>query len=132
MNLPTLNGVRLLLVEDEAMIAMFLENLLQSNGYEVVGPMARIEAALDAAEYEPMLDAALLDVNLGRCMVYPVADALALRNIPIVFMTGYGANGVPGRFCHSPIVTKPYTETMVLNALARVLKLPNALTPLAL
>ena len=112
---------RIMLVEDEAMIAMFLEDVLQNAGFEVVGPIGRVEAGIEAAKNEPMLDAALLDVNLGRTTVFPIADQLILRNIPMVFMTGYGADGLPERFADRPVVTKPYTPEIILGALAKVL-----------
>ena len=99
---------------------MFLEGLLADAGCEVVGPVSRIEAGIQMARHEPMLDVALLDVNLGRGLVFPIAEELARRNVPIIFMTGYGGLGIPEEFQHCQVVTKPYTEPMVLNALCNL------------
>ncbi len=116
--------IRVMIVEDEALIAMFLANLLQDAGYEIVGPFSKVETGVKAAGTEAMIEAALLDVNLGRSTVFPVADRLAERNIPIVFMTGYGLQGLPEHYKAWQVITKPYTPSMVTEALARIL--PNS------
>jgi hypothetical protein len=60
-----------------------------------------------AAARDDGVDAAILDVNLGGELIYPVADALAARGVPFVFVTGYGAESIDGRFAHVPILQKP-------------------------
>ncbi|MDB5363311.1 MAG: response regulator [Rhodospirillales bacterium] len=115
-----LAGSRILVVEDEMLIAMVVETLLGDASCEVVGPFGRLAQALKSAEQDP-IDAALLDINLHGEQVFPVADALTARNIPFVFVTGYGAGGLPSRFKNSPTVTKPYRAGAVLSALTDVL-----------
>ena len=88
---------RILVVEDEAMIAMLVEEMVLDFGSEVVGPAAKMEEALRLAS-DASLDAAILDVNVGGAVVYPVADLLRARGVPIIFATGYGAGELPSRF----------------------------------
>lgn len=100
---------RVLVVEDELMVAMGLEMALQSCGFEVVGPVGRFPQALAAAERD-QIDAALLDVNLRGDEVFPVADALAARGVPFVFLTGYGRENLPQRYRDSRMLTKPFSS----------------------
>ena len=99
---------RVLVVEDEAMIAMDLQGILRRAGCEVIGPVGRVEAATRRADGEPPPDVALLDINLGGESVFVVADALAARRIPFVFVTGYGKDVLPERFRERPMSSKPY------------------------
>jgi CheY-like chemotaxis protein len=99
-------GLKILVVEDEAMIAMLIEDMLIDLGCEVIGPMSNIDKALRAASTNA-LDGALLDVNLRGQPVYPVADALIARGVPVVFVTGYGETGLDQRFAGMPVVSKP-------------------------
>ena len=85
-----LNGVRVLVVEDEAAISMLLEDMLMDFGCEIVGPAARLTAALDAVEREA-LDLAILHVNVAGEPIYPVAQALVQRQVPFVLSTRYGS-----------------------------------------
>ena len=78
---------RILVVEDEAIIAMLVEEMVLDFGSEVVGPAAKMDDALRLASQAP-LDAAILDVNVGGAVVFPVADVLQQRGIPIIFATG--------------------------------------------
>jgi CheY-like chemotaxis protein len=110
---------RILLVEDEMAIALMLEDLLSSLGYDVVGPVGRVREAIALVEREAM-DAALLDVNLGGEKVYAVADTLAARDIPFVFVTGYGAAGLPAPYRDRPSVPKPFKRRALALALAAV------------
>lgn len=102
-----MNGLRLMLVEDEALVALLMESLLQDLGCEVLGPFAGLEAALKwLGGGEAVPDAALLDVNLGGQMVFPLAAALAARDIPFAFVTAYAAVPDP-RFAERPLIRKP-------------------------
>jgi CheY-like chemotaxis protein len=115
-----LSGLRLLLVEDEAMVAMMLEDMLGDFGCAVVGPAASVAAALELAGREA-IDGAILDVNVGGEPIYPVAEALAARGVPFVFTTGYGAADIDRRFAGAPAVQKPFSAGALRDALARTL-----------
>src|SRR5262249_477527 len=84
----THNGV--LVVEDDYLVAMDIVRALERAGAEVIGPAPAVEAALDALE-QTAPDGAILDINLGGEMAFPVADALLARGVPFVFATGYDA-----------------------------------------
>src|SRR4028118_1708306 len=88
---------RVLVVEDEAMIAMLVEDMVLDFGSEVVGPVANLNDAISLAR-SAELDAAILDINVGGSVIFPVADILNERGIPLIFATGYGSNGLPPRF----------------------------------
>jgi CheY-like chemotaxis protein len=109
---PTLSGLRILLVEDEAMVAMIIEDTLSDLGCEVVGPMSSFEQGLAAAKTE-RVDGAFLDVNLRGKLVYPIAEALAARGVPFAFVTGYGESGIDARFRGAPVLTKPFMPDTV-------------------
>jgi PAS domain S-box-containing protein len=109
------NGNRILLVEDEALVAMMMRDSLVELGFQVVGPFDRATDALACAADEP-LDAAILDVNLGGDLVYPVAERLARRDVPFVFVTGYDAENIDTRYAHVPVLQKPI-EREVLQGL---------------
>ena len=100
---------RVLLVEDETMVAMLLEDLLAEMGCTVVAVAGRIEAAITAAETLDY-DLAILDVNLDGRPTYPVADAVMARKLPSVFVTGYGPAGLRETDRHLPVLTKPFRE----------------------
>jgi PAS domain S-box-containing protein len=99
-------GNRILLVEDEILVAMMMRDTLVELGFSVVGPFSRLPEAMAAAVNDD-IDAGIIDVNLGGEFVYPVADALVARKIPFVFVTGYGVESIDGRFADVPIVKKP-------------------------
>ena len=94
------------MVEDEALVAMMIQEFLTEYGHAVVGPIGRASEALVAAK-ETDYDAAILDINLGDGMAYPVAEILAARGVPFVFVTGYEADTVDHRFSHVPVLQKP-------------------------
>jgi CheY-like chemotaxis protein len=104
-----LNGLRVLVVEDEAAISLLLEDMLLDFGCEVVGPSARLAAALEAVEKEKV-DIAILDVNVAGEPIYPVAEALQTRSIPFVFSTGYGSQGIKDSFRDRPVLQKPFAQ----------------------
>ncbi|MCG7393769.1 response regulator [Microvirga sp. ACRRW] len=104
-----LTGLRILVVEDEAAISLLLEDMLLDFGCEVIGPAARLSAALDAVAKE-QVDLAILDVNVAGEPIYPVAEALAQRSIPFVFSTGYGSAGIRDSFRDRPVLQKPFAQ----------------------
>jgi len=109
-------ALRILLVEDEAVIAIMIEDMLTDLGCEVVGPAASVAEASRLAQTEP-LAGAFLDVNLGGASIYPVADLLAARQIPFVFVSGYGAGGIDPRFVGRPVLSKPILDADLERAL---------------
>jgi DNA-binding response OmpR family regulator len=100
------NGLSVLIVEDEELIADMLVEVLQDEGFRVVGPAARVGDALALVERDPP-DVAVLDVSLGQERSFPIARMLAERGIPFVFMTGYSDGGMPPEFRDRPVMTKP-------------------------
>jgi CheY-like chemotaxis protein len=117
-----LKGRRVLVVEDEMMIAMLVEDMLADLGCSVVGPAHGLQAAMDLAEDSTELDAALLDVNLAGQPVFAVADVLRARNVPIIFCTGYGDAGLRDADRGAPVLQKPYRAKDLADTLATALK----------
>ncbi|HLO76626.1 MAG TPA: response regulator [Magnetospirillum sp.] len=105
---------RILVIEDEVMVAMGIEMALADAGYEVVGPFGRLDQALDAARNGQM-DVALLDVNVRGEAIFPVADILAARGIPFVFLTGYGRETLPIGFKAGRVLSKPFQPLALLS-----------------
>jgi CheY-like chemotaxis protein len=103
-------GRRILVVEDEMMIAMLIEDMLSDFGCDVVGPAHDIDAALVLATQQSALDAAILDVNLAGKPVFAVADALRDIRVPMIFSTGYGEAGLRDADHGAPILQKPFTS----------------------
>lgn len=107
---------RVLLVEDEVMIAMMVEDMILELGMEVVGPAPNMKEALSLAKTTEF-DVAILDVNVGGEVVFPVADLLRERGIPITFATGYGVSGLPSRYSDCASLPKPFTISSLAAAL---------------
>ena len=112
-----LQGRRLLVVEDEYILAMDLAHSLEDQGAEVIGPAGAVAPALALLASSEKLDAAVLDINLGGTLVYPVVDALRERGVPCVFVTGYSRWVGPEAYANIPRLEKP----VELRALARAL-----------
>jgi len=115
-----LTGKRVLLVEDEALLAMVLVDYLTEAGCVVVGPAYTIEKAT-AMINEATFDAALLDVNLSGRTSQDLALALTQKGVPFAFVTGYGREGLPTTFRQAMMVEKPFTQNLVLGALEQLL-----------
>jgi CheY-like chemotaxis protein len=115
--ISALSGRCILIVEDEYLIAVDLARSLEDLGVVVLGPAGSVADALALAASEPLLDAAVLDVNLGSEQVFPVADALLARGIPFIFATGYDDWIVPDDYADAPRLQKPIDT----RALARIL-----------
>jgi DNA-binding response OmpR family regulator len=116
-----LRGLRILVVEDEFLVAMELETMLQDLGAEVIGPLGRLDEAVAIAR-EETLELAILDVNIGGQLVTPVADALTARAIPFVFCTGYDGARLPGRHASAPVLMKPCQAHELKDALLSSLR----------
>jgi CheY-like chemotaxis protein len=114
----SLYGFRVLVVEDETLVAMMVEDLLMDLGCTVVDVVGTLPAALGVVTNESIiLDGAVLDVNLGGDKVFPVAEALQARGVPFIFATGYGIAGIEERFRRSPVLGKPYDGSSLETAL---------------
>ena len=108
------------MVEDEALVAMLIDEMLCDLGFAVVGPAARLERALEIAKSEPF-DAAVLDVNLAGEKSFPIADVLRERQIPFIFATGYGASGIGDRFKGVIVLQKPFQAHHLQQAISAIL-----------
>ncbi|MFZ0721268.1 MAG: response regulator [Xanthobacteraceae bacterium] len=103
---------RVLLVEDEALVAMMIQETMTEFGFQVIGPVSTASEALAAAR-NSQFEAAVLDINLGDGMVYTVAEILSKRGVPFVFVTGYDAESVDSRFAGVPVLQKPIERNML-------------------
>jgi CheY-like chemotaxis protein len=112
----SLDGCRVLLVEDETLVSMLMEDILVEFGCVVVGPAARLEAALKIAA-EEAVDIALLDVNLAGQRSFPIADLLAERGVPFIFVSGYGEQGLEAPHQNRPVIQKPFSPEAISQAL---------------
>lgn len=111
-------GLRVLVVEDDPLMFMAIEDILLSDGYVVVGPVASVDAALDAIQMPDHFDIALLDVNLAGESIDPVAQLIQHRGIPFVFSTGYDCTSILNRWPTALAVQKPWWPEILLNTLA--------------
>ena len=121
MSSADLQGCRVLVVEDEYMLAEDLRSDLDEAGAIVLGPVGKLKQALDLIGAEERIDGAVLDVNLGGEKVYPVADQLIRRGVPIIFTTGYDASAIPA--CYSQIARceKPVNINKVAAAIGKLI-----------
>src|ERR1700688_2424193 len=119
MNKPV-SDRRVLVVEDEMMVAWLLEDLLAELGYAIVGPAASINQALAMIETEA-IDVPVLDVNLNGEMSYPIADTLVSRGVPFVFVTGYNKDRMLDGYRFFPILQKPFHRWEWRDMLAKLL-----------
>lgn len=112
---------RILIVEDEPLVAMQLEDMLAELGHEVAGSCARLEEAVATAR-TIACDVAVLDINLSGQKSFPVAEALKIRGLPFFFATGYGVSVLPPDLAGTQVLHKPYSlaalEAALLSALA--------------
>ena len=112
MTLGMTSKPRVLVVEDEALVAMMIQECLAEFGYRIVGPVCTATEAAATAQ-DGQFEAAVLDINLGDGAVYPIADTLAARGVPFVFITGYDAESVDARFRKVPVLQKPIEREML-------------------
>src|SRR5262249_14409428 len=112
------SGNKIMVVEDEALVAMALRDSLDELGFSVIGPFSRISEAMIALRNNHV-DAAVLDVNLGGELIYPLADVLAADHVPFVFITGYGADEIERRYASIPILQKPIEPDALRSVFAQ-------------
>ena len=115
---PGLAGRCVLLVEDDYLLATVLCQELEGAGAQVLGPVPDVAAALALLSVGDGVDAAVLDVNLGGTMAWPVADALLARSVAFVFLTGYDAGTIPARYAGVSRCEKPVELAEIAQALA--------------
>jgi CheY-like chemotaxis protein len=112
-----LSGTRVLVIEDETLVAMLVEDLLDELGCQVAATFSRVSQAQDYLAKSSDFDAAILDVNIAGEDVYSVANALSTRGIPFVFVTGYGPAGVKEEWRDRGVVQKPIQQTELAQTL---------------
>jgi len=110
---------RVLIVEDEVLLALHLEDLLTELGHEIVGQFTRIDRAMRFA-HESEIDFAVLDINVAGTMSFPIADVLRERGIPFAFASGYGAEGLIDGYRDVPALRKPYAQDELERTIAMV------------
>ena len=114
-----LEGLRVLLVEDEFLLALAVEEDLKRAGCQVVGPIGSLDRALEVVRTET-LEAAIVDMNLNGIAAHQLADELLDRHIPFLLLTGYGRADLPERLRDVPRIAKPYDPILLLEQLVRL------------
>lgn len=117
--------LRILILDDEPLIAMMLQEWLTDLGCEPVGPAHTVDAALALLD-DGRIDGAILDVTLGAANSYPVADALLQRAIPFIFATGHDADSMDQRFRHITMLAKPFDFKAVNTVIAKLTTKPGS------
>jgi DNA-binding response OmpR family regulator len=110
---------RVLVVEDDVLIGMDVKSALDATGCQVLGPIATVNAAIQAVTTNS-LDAAVLDVNLGTELSFPIADALTSSKVPFLFLTGCDRATLPVAYRDKPVLTKPFYREALMRVLARI------------
>ncbi len=116
-------AARVLVVEDEPLIAFDVADRLREAGFEVVGPVASVSAALKLLDSQGC-DVAVLDVNLGRETAAPIADVLRTKSLPFVAVSGYSIGQLPEIFQRVPMLTKPVELENARGGAARLPRRP--------
>jgi DNA-binding response OmpR family regulator len=115
--------LRVLVVEDEMLLAMLMEDTLADFGCDVVGPVARIADGIRLASSE-RLDGAILDINVAGVEVFPIARELAQRGIPFVFVSGYEYAKLPQEWRNRPTLQKPFQPQELAQRMAKAFSKP--------
>ncbi len=124
----SLSGLKFLVVEDETIISLLMEDMLTDLGCDSVSLASSVKDALAQID-RASPDGAVLDVNLGGEMVYPVAERLSAECVPFIFTTGFGRGGIKFEWAKSPIVQKPFNIEALASALKTVLQNRSAGVP---
>jgi CheY-like chemotaxis protein len=114
--------LRIFIVEDETLVLFNLEDILVDLGWDLAGQAMSLAEAEKLAATIEVPDAAMLDVNIGGATVFPAAEILAERGVPILFATGYGRDGLPDAWKDRPVIVKPYSQHDVAVALDALLE----------
>lgn len=120
---------RILVVEDDPLLAWELQDLLAGHGYQVIGPIGRLPILLrhlrdilpDAAS-DAAIDAAILDMTIDGGLVFPAADMLARANVPFAFVSGHARSMIPAQHRHRPLLNKPISLEDVLGIVAQLIE----------
>ncbi len=112
---------RILIVEDEIIVALFMEDILADFGYEVVGVVSHLDEAM---KRQRDFDVAVLDVHLNGRNVFDFADRLTAEEVPFIFATGYGERGIPERHRGCPVLQKPFQPDDLKRALQKLVVQP--------
>lgn len=121
-------GPRILIVEDEPVIAMDIEAELEMRGWRVVGPAGTVSRALDLLNAEEV-DGAVLDINLQGTDSFEIADVLKRRNIPFIFLSGDDGLSRPDELQETPLLSKPINYAQLHEALKRETDQPVLVAP---
>lgn len=121
--MDSLRGRKVLIVEDEPLVAMVLSDMMQDLGVEVTRHAETFDEAREAAALNGF-DAAIFDVNLHGQLSYPVAESLVLRGVPVVLVSGYARETAPPSLAKAPFLRKPYLSCEIAKALVRALGPP--------
>ena len=124
MSKQELSNRKVLVVEDEMMIAMLIEDMLDEFGCKLVGPATNVPRALELIGKES-IDVAVLDLNLDGKDTYAIADALQRKNVPFIFATGYGSAGLRQEYGNRPVLQKPFPASDLETALTEALSGTN-------
>jgi CheY-like chemotaxis protein len=117
----TLQGFRILVIEDDFLVAEVLTDILIDAGAEIIGPFGWVDEGVDAVKAsDGTLDCAVLDINLHGLKSFPIADALIAHNIPFVFTTGYSGAALPDIYRECPRYEKPFNPDRLITALAAI------------
>lgn len=117
-------SLRVLVVEDEFLVAIVLEEDLRTFGIDIVGPYSSLEPATEAARKE-IYDLAILDINLNGTMVYPLAEELIERGTPLLFLSGYESVHLPERLRTVPRLSKPYYTKALVDLIYELVNRPR-------
>lgn len=118
--MPLAKPLRVLIVEDEALIAMIVEEMITDIGCSAIGPAATLDEALALVASTAHIDCALLDINLRGAPSWPIADALKAKGVPFAFVSGYGQSGIDPRFKDATVLSKPIDTTHLESWLEKI------------
>jgi CheY-like chemotaxis protein len=122
----SLQGKRILVIEDELLLALCVGQALEEQGCKVIGPATSVRQGLNLVE-KTTVNGAILDINLNGELVYPVAKALMDRNIPFLFTTGYNSLDVPSSFRSVPRLDKPVEPSLFIRVLQQIMYRESAM-----